>query len=68
MEKITLTVLGMSCGHCEKAVKGALTELDGVGDVAVSLADKTVTIEFDANKVNVDQLKEAIEEQGYDVQ
>jgi copper chaperone len=67
MEKVTLNVSGMSCGHCEKAVKGALMELDGVTNVVVHLADGKVDVEFEPSKVSINQLKEAIEEQGYDV-
>jgi copper chaperone len=67
MEKVTLNVSGMSCGHCEKAVKGALLEVEGVTNVVVHLTEGKVDVEFEASKVNVDKLKEAIEEQGYDV-
>jgi copper chaperone len=67
MEKVTLSVSGMSCGHCENAVKTALTSLDGVEGVNVSLADGKVDVEYLADKVTQVQMKEAIEEQGYDV-
>ncbi|MBA2870331.1 copper chaperone [Anoxybacillus calidus] len=67
MEKVTLNVSGMSCGHCEKAVKGALMELAGVTNVVVHLSTGKVDVEFEPSKVSIDQLKEAIEEQGYDV-
>lgn len=33
----TIEVKGMTCGHCEKAVEGALKELDGVSKVEVHL-------------------------------
>ena len=64
MKKILL-VEGMTCGHCEKAVKRALGELDGVRDVQVDLATKKVEVQGD-NLVD-SLLKEAIEEAGYDV-
>ena len=67
MEQTTLQVSGMSCGHCEKAVKTALLELDGVNEVTVSLTSGQVEVEFDASKVSLSQLKEAVEDQGYDV-
>ena len=67
MEKITLQVEGMSCPHCEAAVKGALSALPGVADVTVSLADKTVQVAYDGGTVTVEAMREAIEEQGYDV-
>ncbi|MDE6357297.1 MAG: copper ion binding protein [Eubacteriales bacterium] len=65
MEKITLNVNGMSCGHCESAVKKALSELDGVKDVFVDLTGKTVTVEFE--EISTEEIKNTIEDLGYDV-
>ena len=60
-----LTVEGMACGHCEKAVKKALGELEGVKDVKVDLGTKKVEVQGE-NLVD-EKLKEAIEDAGYDV-
>lgn len=66
MEKVQLNVKGMSCGHCVSSVEKAL---DGVGVMgSVDLSSGKVTFEFDANKVSLETIKEAIEEQGYDVE
>ncbi len=62
-----LNVEGMSCSHCENAVKSALTDLDGVQKVNVDLKEKTVTIEYDESKTDEKKFKDAIEEAGYDV-
>ncbi|RLQ94227.1 copper chaperone CopZ [Falsibacillus albus] len=67
MEQATLNVKGMTCGHCEKAVKSALGELEGVRDVEVSLKDGKVEVKYDAEKVGLGNMKEAVEDQGYDV-
>jgi copper chaperone len=67
MMTITLHVQGMTCGHCKMAVTNALKELDGVKNVEVHLQDSTVDVDYDETKVSVEKLKEAIEEQGYDV-
>ena len=67
MEKTTLQVSGMTCGHCEKAVKTALLSVEGVKDVAVSLKSGKVDVEFDSSKASMAQLKDAVEDQGYDV-
>lgn len=63
--KKTLLVEGMSCGHCEKAVKNALGELDGVKNVLVNLDTKEVEVEGE-NLVDA-SITEAIEEAGYEV-
>jgi len=67
MKNITLNVEGMSCSHCVNAVTKAVTALDGVSGVSVSLEGKTVGVDFDEEKVSLDSIKEAIEEEGYDV-
>lgn len=67
MEKIILNVEGMSCSHCENAVKNAVGALNGVASVNVDLAEKTVIIEYDIGKASLNSFKHAIEEEGYDV-
>ncbi|MEB3749282.1 Copper chaperone CopZ [Geobacillus icigianus] len=67
MMTITLQVQGMTCGHCQAAVTNALQALDGVSRVEVHLQEGTVDVEYDETKISVEKLKEAIEEQGYDV-
>ncbi|MDQ0088999.1 copper chaperone [Paenibacillus anaericanus] len=65
MQNLVLSVKGMSCGHCVNSIEGALTIL-GVKN-RVDLKNNTVTVEFDENKLTLDRIKEAIEEQGYEV-
>ncbi len=67
MEKTVINVKGMTCGHCEKAVKGAVSELPGVSEVKVNLETGEVTVHYDANKTSLNEMKEAIENQGYDI-
>lgn len=67
MQKETLTVEGMSCGHCVKAIEDSVGKLDGVKSVQVSLEDKKVEVEFNGSQVILDDIKEAIDDQGYDV-
>lgn len=66
MEK-TLGVNGMTCGHCEKAVKGALTELAGVEEVTVYLDEAKVKVVYNEAVVDLGDIRSAIEDQGYDV-
>jgi copper chaperone len=65
---ITLNVQkGMTCNHCKMSVTNALTELEGVQNVEVHLQEGTVNVEYDDTKVDVEKMKEVIEDQGYDV-
>ena len=66
MSKITIEVSGMSCGHCKMAVESELKDLDGVLSANVNLDAATVEVEYDDSKLNLDDLKAAIEEAGYE--
>lgn len=68
METITLQVSGMSCGHCQMAVKKALQGVSGVSDAQVDLSRKNATVTYDPAKASVDDLKTAIVAAGYEVQ
>ncbi|MDO7906793.1 copper ion binding protein [Paenibacillus sp. JX-17] len=65
MKNVTLQVEGMSCNHCVNAVEGALKNIGASGKV--DLPSKTVAVEYDEAKLQLESIKEAIEEQGYDV-
>lgn len=67
MENVIIKVEGMSCSHCENAVKKAVGIMNGVDKVSVSLEEKSVTVDFDSSVVTLDNIKQAIEDQGYDV-
>ncbi len=45
MTTLNFTVPGMTCGHCEAAVKGEIGKLAGVATVDVDLATKAVVVE-----------------------
>jgi len=60
----TISIEGMSCGHCVNAVTEALKNVEGVTSVAVSLEAKNAVVEGAASDA---ALKEAIEDIGFDV-
>lgn len=65
MQKLTLEIGGMSCGHCVMAVRKALEKVPGVkvDDVQIGRA----TVEYDAAKVQDTALREAVDDAGYEV-
>jgi len=67
MKKIILNVEGMSCAHCERSVKNAVGELEGVENVIVDLPGKTVAIEYDSDNLTFENFKAAIEEEDFNV-
>ena len=63
--KLKLKVDGMSCSHCEKAVKTAWEEFKEVTQVKVNLAEKNV--EVTGTDLNAEKLAVAVEDQGYEM-
>jgi copper chaperone len=62
----TIKVEGMSCGHCEMRVKKAVEAIDGVRKVEVNLRNKNAVVEYDERKANLEKIKAAIREVGYE--
>lgn len=65
MSEIQFHVPGMSCGHCEAAVKGEVGKVAGVASIAVDLQTKIVTVTGD--ELQRDAIVAAIDEAGYEV-
>ncbi|MGE8079929.1 copper chaperone CopZ [Peribacillus loiseleuriae] len=68
MKNITLNVQGMSCGHCVHSIEGSVGQLAGVEQVKANLADAQVEVAFDETQVSLEQIKETIDDQGYEVE
>jgi len=57
-----LNITGMTCDHCQRAVKGALESVEGVQSATVNLNAGTAQVEGDAD---LNALIAAVEEEGY---
>jgi len=64
MEKQTLTVPNISCGHCVMAIKNELSELEGVRQVEGSPEDKSISIEWES-PATLDRIKNTLKEMNY---
>ena len=65
-KEITLDVIGMGCQNCVETITNALNNTDGVQKVNVSLDDEEAEIEYNAKKLDVDELINVIQASGYD--
>lgn len=65
--KENLKVEGMSCKKCVAAIEANVGELNGVSEITVNLSAGDVSVEFDTSAVTIEQIKVAIEDQGFDV-
>lgn len=64
---VTLSVGGMTCAACTNTVTGLASDIPGVSDAVVNLIGKSATATV-AKKDIADQLAEAIEDAGYEVE
>jgi copper chaperone len=68
MAKVVLTVPDISCEHCERTVTQALTALDGIRTVNVSIPAKQVRVEYDDGVASLDRMQAALQEEDYPVE
>jgi copper chaperone len=64
LEKNTLKIPNISCGHCVNAIKSELTEMKGIKSVEGNPADKTITIEWDS-PTTLEAIKDKLKEINY---
>jgi copper chaperone len=65
VSEIRYSVPAISCGHCVAAISGEVGQVPGVGEVAVDVDAKLVTVR--GNGLDDAALRAAIDEAGYDV-
>ncbi len=58
------TVIGMTCGHCEKAVTRALKQVDPQADVTIDRATNQVVVQSGQAR---ELLAKAMTDEGYEV-
>ncbi|XP_037655883.1 copper-transporting ATPase 2 isoform X2 [Choloepus didactylus] len=63
---VVLAAAGMSCSSCVQAVKGVISQREGVQRVSVSTAERTVTILYDPSVTGPEELRAAVEDMGFE--
>jgi len=64
--EVTLGVRGMTCAACVRRVERAVGKIPGVQSAAVNLATERATVSFSPQLVNVERIKSAIDDAGYE--
>jgi copper chaperone len=67
METTTLRINGMTCGGCVRSVKNVLEGIQGVSSADVSLEKAQATVTFDPMQADLNKMKEAVSDAGYQV-
>lgn len=64
-KKESYLVEGMTCSGCERAIQRVVSSLEGVASANADSKSSTVSVEYDAEKVGVDDIQSAINKIGY---
>jgi len=64
---ITIPIMGMTCANCVAHVEGSLRSVPGVLNANVNLATGHATVEMIPGVVTIADLKQAVEDAGYEV-
>ncbi len=67
MQTVVLGISGMTCGGCVRSITNVLTALGGVAKAEVSLEKASAVVDYDPEKIGLDQLRQSVEEAGFEV-
>lgn len=67
IKKEKLKVSDMTCVSCEKRIEKEVSKLNGVINVMASNKEASVTVEYDTDLCNADEIKDLITKAGYTV-
>ena len=65
--KKTIPVIGMACSVCAANVERKLNSLEGINSATVSLAGRTALVDYDPEKITLEEVKREISNAGYDL-
>ena len=66
MKSVHLTIEGMTCEHCVRAVDTRLRKTPGVHVEKVVVG--AVDLQYDRSRITLDEISEAISDEGYTVE
>ena len=65
MKKL-VTVYGMTCENCRKAITDGLEKVNGINKVTVTMSTRLVEVDFDDKIITLSEIKKQIHNLGYD--
>ncbi|XP_047308601.1 copper-transporting ATPase RAN1-like [Impatiens glandulifera] len=68
IKRIQVSVTGMTCAACSNSVEGALRSVNGVLRASVALLQNKADVVFDPTLVKEEDIKNAIEDAGFDAE
>ena len=62
---MTFDVKGMTCSACSAHVEKSVKKLDGINSISVSLLSNSMDVDFDPEKVSIEEICKAVASGGY---
>jgi Cu+-exporting ATPase len=67
MESQILSIRGMTCAACAQRIEKTVKKLPGIAQASVNLASEKLFVEYDAEALELNAIKAAVEKIGYEV-
>ena len=67
MQEVALTVPDITCDHCIMSIRRVMSRLAGVEFLTGDPARKQVSLRFDESRVKLEDIEQAMEDEGYPV-
>lgn len=64
MKKDTYPVVGMHCAACKQLIEKMVAKIEGVNSVNVNYANEKIFVEYDSEKVSIEDLQAAVKKAG----
>uniref|UniRef100_A0A2K6PP89 Copper-transporting ATPase 2 n=1 Tax=Rhinopithecus roxellana TaxID=61622 RepID=A0A2K6PP89_RHIRO len=61
-----IAIAGMTCASCVHTIEGMISQLEGVQQISVSLAEGTGTVLYNPSVISPEELRAAIEDMGFE--
>lgn len=65
MKEIKLKIEGMHCTGCSNRLEKVLNNTDGVEKATVSLEEKQAIITYNESQIDIEKIKQAIQDAGF---
>lgn len=67
MKTVQINIGGMTCSACASAVERAVSKLPGTSDVTVNYATEKLSVTFEEEQVQMEDIKQKVEKAGYQI-
>jgi Cu+-exporting ATPase len=64
-DKVIIDIIGMHCASCVSTIENVLKKIPGIYNANVNFSNEKAFVEYDPNRVTIDQIHEAINNAGY---